>query len=120
MTSLRISLVVFTLIIFAVTIVVVAGHGILRPITFFSDLIALNWRSQFNADLLMHLFLMGCWIGWREGFGLKGCTFWFLSPLLGGMFTFPYVLVISYQARGNMSEILLGVNLKNNKEAVNF
>lgn len=118
MTSLRIFLAFFTLIIFAVTISVAAKHGFFWPITFFSDLTALNWRSQFNADLLIHLFLVGWWIGWREGFGLKAYLFWFLSPFLGGMFTFPYVLVVSYRAQGNMAEILLGVNLKNDKRAV--
>ncbi len=113
MTSFRVSLIIFTVVIFSVTIIALIDHGFLWPLTFFPDLFALNWRSQFNADLIIHLFLAGWWIAWREGFGAKGYLYWFLGPFLGGMFIFPYVLVISYQAKGNMSEILLGVNLDN-------
>lgn len=110
MTSIRIFLVISTVAIFAATIAAVLGHGVLWPLTFFTDLLALDWRSQFNTDLIIHLVLTGAWIAWREGFGAKGCFYGFLAPFLGGMFTFPYVLIISYRAHGNMSEILLGVN----------
>ena len=49
----------FSLIIYSVTLAAAAGHGIIWPATFFPDLMALDWRSQFNADLLLHLILLG-------------------------------------------------------------
>ena len=110
MTGLRVYLVIFTVTIFAVTIAAVAGHGVVWPKTFFGDLFALNWRSQFNTDLVIHLGLMGWWVAWREGFGTKGYVCGVFCVIWGGMFTFPYVLIATYKASGNLAEIFLGVN----------
>ncbi len=108
MTSLRVSLVVFTIAIFAVTFAAVAASGFNWPAVFLGDLVALNWRSQFNADLVIHLGLIGVWVAWREGFGVKGVIYGAFCVIWGGMFTFPYLLVASYRANGDPRAIVLG------------
>ncbi len=93
MSALRLFLVASTVIIYAITALAIGNQGIYWPIVFFGDLVALDWRSQFNADFLIHLILLATWISWREGFSKRGYLFGFLSIFLGGMFGFPYILV---------------------------
>ena len=108
MTSLRVSLVVFTIIIFAVTFAAAAASGSNWPAVFLGDLFALNWRSQFNADLVIHLALIGVWVAWRDGFGIKGMIYGAFCVICGGMFTFPYLLLASYRANGDPRRMILG------------
>ena len=103
-------LVISTVIIFVITFYVIMGEGRNWPEVFFGDLIALNWRSQFNADFLIHLLLLASWVVWREGFTIKGFVFGFLCIFLGGMFGFPYLLYATFQAEGDVKKMLLGVN----------
>ncbi|MGR8947669.1 MAG: hypothetical protein ACU84Q_06450 [Gammaproteobacteria bacterium] len=110
MGTLRVCLVISTIIIFGVTFVVISGHGVIWPKFFISDLLAANWRSQFNTDLVIHLALVGLWVAWREGFGVKGFVFGIFCVVWGGMFTFPYVLITTYKAKANFSDIFLGVH----------
>ncbi len=110
MTLFRIFLVFATLLIYAMTLVASVSHGINWPLVAVNDLTALNWRSQFDTDFLVYLFLGAVWIFWREGLTAKGLTFGLLSVVLGGMFSFPYLLMTSYQANGNPQKILLGVH----------
>ena len=110
MTLLRMSLCLFTVIIFAVTFGAIADSGLNWPRVFLGDLFAINWRSQFNADLVIHLALVGAWVAWREGFSLKGSIYGIFCVIWGGMFTFPYVLLASYRAKGDLRLIFLGVN----------
>lgn len=110
MTVLKIALIAFTVIIFAVTFGAVADSGFNWPRVFVTDLLAINWRSQFNTDLVIHLGLMGVWAGWREGGGLKGGVCGVFCVIWGGMFTFPYLLVAIAKSRGDMGELFLGVH----------
>lgn len=110
MQGLRLALALSTVVIFAVTIAAANNGGFNWPAVFAGDLVALNWRSQFNADLVIHLALIGVWVAWREGPGLKGLVFGAFCVIWGGMFTFPYVLIESYRARGDVRRILLGVH----------
>jgi len=112
MTVLRFMLVLATVAIFAVTIAAAKRAGINWPAAFMSDLLALNWRSQFNADLVIHLALVGCWVAWREGWGAKGAVFGVFCVVWGGMFTFPYVLIESIRADGDPERIFLGANVQ--------
>lgn len=107
---LRMFLFISTVIIFAVSVFVVSTTGINWPVVFFGDLIELDWRSQFNIDFLIHLFLLATWIAWREGFTTKGFVFGFLSIFMGGMFGFPYLLHATYKAKGDPKAVLLGVH----------
>jgi hypothetical protein len=108
MPLLRIFLLAATIVIFVISIYVVTTKGLNWPEVFFGDLLEFDWRSQFNADFLIHLFLLATWICWREGFKLKGYIFGFLSIFLGGMFGFPYLLIATYKAKGDPRLIVLG------------
>jgi hypothetical protein len=110
MTRLRTYLIIATLVIFAVSIYVVSTAGFNWPAVYFGDLIQLDWRSQFNTDFLLHLGLLATWIVWREGFSAKGWLFGVLSIFMGGMFSFPYLLLATYKAKGNPKALLLGVH----------
>ncbi len=112
MTALRAFLLLTTILIFAITIWVTVHEpgGFNWPVVFFSDVLALNWRSQFNVDFLIHLFLFAFWIAWREGFRPRGFVFGFLAISQGGMFGFPYLLYATYKAKGDPKHIALGVH----------
>ena len=115
MTSLRIFLLISTVIIFAISIYALITKGINWPAIFFGDLLYLDWRTQFNTDFLIHLFLLATWVSWREGFTTKGFVFGFLSIFMGGMFGFPYLLHATYKASGDPKRILLGVHADMNE-----
>lgn len=110
MTLLRGFLLISTVLIYVMTVFASVNHGFNWPAVAIDDLLAMNWRSQFDTDFLIYLFLGATWVSWREGFTLKGHVFGFLSIFLGGMFSFPYVLYATYQANGNPKAILFGVH----------
>ncbi len=112
MTILRLALWVFTVATFAVTFAAVADTGYNWPRVFLGDLVAMNWRSQFNTDLVIHLGLTGVWVAWREGGGFKGVVFGVFCVIWGGMFTFPYLLVAIARARGSSAVLFLGVHAR--------
>ncbi|MEM9292418.1 MAG: hypothetical protein AAGD01_12110 [Acidobacteriota bacterium] len=110
MSPLRVFLAFSTVVIYAITVHAVVIAGINWPAVFFPDLLPLDWRSQFNADFLIHLLLLATWIWWREGSNAKGFLFGFLSIFLGGMFGFPYILIATFKAGGDPRKVLLGVH----------
>lgn len=110
MTRLRFFLIAATVAIYAFTVVASINHGPNWPAVAISDLLALNWRSQFDFDFVVYLLLGATWISWREGSTAKGHIFGFLSVVMGGMFTFPYLLFATYQADGDPKAILFGVH----------
>ncbi|MEI6332602.1 MAG: hypothetical protein WCP16_25450 [Pseudanabaena sp. ELA645] len=110
MTLLRAFLIATTGLIFSVSTYVIVTMGINWPAIYFGDLLELNWRSQFNTDLLISLSLQTIWIVWREGFTSKGFLFGFLNFFCGFMFSCPYLLFSTYTAKGNPNILLLGVN----------
>tara|TARA_R110001592_G_scaffold57963_3_gene176105 strand:- start:623 stop:985 length:363 start_codon:yes stop_codon:yes gene_type:complete len=114
MTMLRFALWISTFVIFAVTFGAIADSGYNWPGVFLGDLAAVNWRSQFNTDLVIHLGLVGVWVAWREGGGLKGCVYGVFCVVWGGMFTFPYLLVAIARTRGDYARLFLGVRANAN------
>ena len=110
MSFLRVFLVVSTVVIFAISIYAAITKGFNWPLVYFGDLLFLDWRTQFNTDFLIHLFLLATWIAWREGFKTKGYVFGFLSIFMGGMFGFPYLLHAIYKAQGDPKLMLLGAH----------
>ena len=108
MIALRIFLLVSTAAIYLLTYTAVVSQGLNWPAVALADIAALNWRSQFDVDFVIHLLLLATWISWREGFTPKGYVFGVLSIVMGGMFTFPYLIHASYVAKGDPREILLG------------
>jgi len=108
MSLLRLFLIVSAVLIFTITLVAINANGFNWPSVFFGDVLALNWRTQFNIDFLIHLILLATWIVWRERFTVKGYLFGFLSIFMGGMFGFLYILYASYKAKGDPRKLLMG------------
>ena len=108
MTTLRHFLLVSTAVIYLATVIASMSHGINWPAVAVEDLLALNWRSQFDIDFIIHLVLLAAWISWREGFTLKGHLYGFPSIVMGGMFSFPYLIHATYAANGDPRGVLLG------------
>ena len=109
MLAFRSFLLVSTLLIYLLTFTAVASYGFNWPAVAIEDLQAFNWRTQFDADFVIHLLLFALWIAWREGFNLRGYLFGVVSIVMGGMFSFPYLIHASLAAEGNPSRLLLGV-----------
>jgi len=73
----------------------------------------LDWRAQFDVDFLILLLLLAVWAWWREGGGLRGMVIGFLCVIWGGMFSFPYSLVLIARHKGNAQAVLCDVHLQN-------
>lgn len=110
MTAIRTFLFISTVMIYVMSLIAAVSHGINWPAVAINDLLALNWRSQFNADFISYLLIVATWISWREGLTTKGYIFGFLSIFMGGMFTFPYLLYATCQAKGSPKEVLFGMH----------
>ncbi|GAB4196068.1 MAG: hypothetical protein Tsb002_29160 [Wenzhouxiangellaceae bacterium] len=110
MTIIRAFLVVSTVLIYILTAIACVYHGFNWPAVAINDLMALNWRTQFDTDFIVYLLIVATWIAWREGLTAKGAAFGLVSIVMGGMFSFPYILYATYQANGNPKALLLGVH----------
>ena len=110
MTTFRLILAIWLLVIAVYTAFVVAEHGIGLFEVFFGDIAAMGWPGQFNLDFMGFLFLSGLWVAWRHHFSPLGLA---LAPLafLGGIpFLTVYLLIVSRQATCDMKTVLLGPN----------
>ena len=108
MNTFRVLLIVLCLTIAIYTGAVIAKLGInLLPI-FFGDIATLTWPGQFNLDFLCLLTLSGLWVSWRHDFSASGLALGLLALFLGASFLTIYLLILSYQTKGNMKELLLG------------
>ena len=110
MKVLRVLLIVATVAIYAITVIASLAQGLNWPAVAMADLLALGWRSQFDIDFIVHLFLLATWVTWREGADARAYIFGFLSTVMGGMFSFPYILYATYKAGGEPRALLLGVH----------
>ena len=108
MATLRLFLLVSTVAIYLLTYLAVASQGFNWPAVAIADIAALNWRSQFDVDFVIHLLLLATWVSWREGSTAKGHLFGVLSIVMGGMFSFPYLIHATYVAKGDPRQVLLG------------
>jgi hypothetical protein len=75
--------------------------------TFFADF-AHPWRAQFNGDFGAHLLLMASWIAYRERRLAVGLPLALAAVMLGGAFSFAYIFVATFRARGSFTGLLLG------------
>jgi len=112
MKVLRVFLIVATVAIYAITVIASLAQGLNWPAVAIADMLALGWRSQFDFDFVVHLFLLASWITWREGADVRGYAFGFLSIVMGGMFSFPYILYATYKAGGEPKALLLGTHAR--------
>ena len=108
MTAFRFFLLAATVAIYTFTVTASVSHGINWPAVAVQDLLALNWRTQFDVDFIIYLIIFAGWIAWREGSTARGYVYSFLSVFLGGMFSFPYLLYASFAAKGDMRALLMG------------
>ena len=108
MSAFRVLLIVLCLTIAIYTGVVIANHGLnLLPI-FFGDMATMAWPGQFNLDFMCMLVLSALWVSWRYHFSAAGLALGLLALFGGASFLTIYLLVLSYQANGNIKELLLG------------
>lgn len=66
------------------------------------------WRALYNSDLGVHLLLAAAWMVLRARSLPAGLTCAAMELFWGGLFTLPYLLVVSFQEKGNLRRILLG------------
>ncbi len=85
------------------------GASAAGPI-FFGDF-AHSWRAQFNTDFGFHLLLIAAWMIFRAKTLASGLLCGFLAIFMGGVFTFAYLAVVTYRAKGNMALVLTGRQL---------
>jgi len=80
------------------------------PSVYFGDILSHPWRTQFNIDFLIHLFLFASWVVWRERSKVIGVICGFLCVFGGGLFGFLYLLLISFKSKGNAREFFMGTH----------
>jgi hypothetical protein len=108
MSAFRILLGVFFVGLIIYTSIVGINHGWNLFPVFFGDMAAMTWAGQFNLDFTGFLILSGLWLAWRHNFSPAGLALGVLG-FFGGMSVLaPYLLIVSYKAKGNMKVLLLG------------
>jgi hypothetical protein len=105
---LRILLITMIIGITVYTSIVGFNHGWNLFPQFFGDMIAMTWPGQFNLDFMCLLIFSGLWLAWRHNFSSIGILLGFLGLFGGTLFLAPYLLIVSFKAKGNMKKILLG------------
>jgi hypothetical protein len=108
MTAFRALLIVLWAIIVGYTVIVIANHGMGLLSTFFGDMKAMGWPGQFNLDFMFMLTLSGLWVAWRHHFSVVGLLLGLLATFGGSLFLTIYLFMVSWQAKGDMQQILLG------------
>ncbi len=108
MTLFRLVLIAIIAIVGAYTVAVVGQHGVDFVNPFFGDIAKMGWPGQFNMDFWSFLILGSIWLMWRHHFSPLGLLFGLAIFVGGAPFLSTYLLVASFQARGNVTELLLG------------
>jgi len=108
MTGFRILLATIFLAIAVYTGFVVLDHGMNLLPVFFGDILRMQWPGQFNLDFLGFLILSGFWLAWRHHFSPAGLALGVLGFFGGAPVLTVYLLIVSYQAQGDVREMLLG------------
>jgi hypothetical protein len=108
MNSFRLLLITIIATVGVYTVNVVANHGWdLLPI-FYGDIAKMGWPGQFNMDFHAFLILGSAWLIWRHHFSPLGLLFGLCIFAGGAPFLCSYLLVASFQAKGDVKELLLG------------
>ncbi|MET0377950.1 MAG: hypothetical protein ABW049_03075 [Spongiibacteraceae bacterium] len=93
----------------AITVHAIQQMGMQAGDIFFGDF-AHPWRAQFNADFTAHLLLMAAWMIWRERQLWIGVLCGILAIVMGGAFSLAYILVASFNVKGDVRKLLLGAH----------
>jgi hypothetical protein len=104
----RFLLVVVFAITFVYTLIISGTHGWNFLPTALSNVQALNWSGQFNVDFACYLVLSALWVAWRNRFSVQGILLALLASVGGILFFAPYLLVLTFNTRGNLKMLLLG------------
>jgi len=108
MNALRVLLAAMFITIMVYTTIVMNNHGADLISVFFGDMRAMTWPGQFNTDFMGFLILSGLWLSWRHHFTPAGLVLGLFGLFGGIMFLAPYLLVVSFQANGDIKELMLG------------
>jgi hypothetical protein len=108
MKAFRFLLVIMIVWIVGYTTLVVIEYGLNFFPQFFGDVAAMTWAGQFNSDFICFLLLSGLWLTWRHHFTPAGIVLGVLGFFGGISLLAPYLLIVSYRAKGDVTEILLG------------
>jgi hypothetical protein len=110
MSGFRLLLIVFTLVIVAVTIAAISNEGLNLLPHFVQPILSLTWQGQFNLDFATYLILSGVWMAWRGGFTGSSIALGILAPPLGILFLAPYLIYLIGKTGGDARKLLLGVH----------
>lgn len=108
MTTFRLFLAAFAVLLTGYTAITVSQHGLNLLPVFFGDMARMGWPGQFNLDFMGFLALSGIWVAWRHGMRPVGLALGAIAFLGGMLFLSVYLLVESYRTRGNIAALLLG------------
>ena len=108
MTGFRIVLIAILTIITAYTAATVAAHGWNFFPIYFADVAAMEWRGQFDVDFSSFLILSALWVMWRHHFSGGGILLGLIASIGGMLFLGTYLLIVSFQVKGDMKALLLG------------
>jgi hypothetical protein len=111
----RIFLIASWLAVVALTVHAIGAQGMAAGDIFMGDLLIVGWRSQFNADFVVHLCLLALWVAWRERFRPAGLLLAALCILGGGVFSLAYLLVASLRCRGMCTACCLAARRKHRR-----
>ena len=92
------------------TAVVINNHGPGFLPIFFGDIGKMGWPGQFNLDFSFMLALSALWVALRHEFSFPGLLLAVLAAIGGSLFLSTYLLVLSWQVKGNINHLLLGPN----------
>lgn len=106
-------LIIFIVGIFSITGFVGLNHGWNPLPAFFGDMVSLSWPGQFNFDFMCFLAISGLWLAWRHNFTGGGILLGILGFFGGIMLLAPYLLLMSFKAKGDIRILLLGEHRMN-------
>lgn len=104
----RVFLAALLLALTAYTAVVIAHEGWNFFPTAFGDVFAMTWQKQFNIDFMGYLLLSAVWTAWRHHFSPLGLLLAVIAFFGGMVFLTVYLLIASYQVKGDAKALLLG------------
>jgi len=104
----RLLLILIFVLLVSYTAVVISGSGINLLPSFFGDMLKMKWPGQFNLDFMFMLTLSALWTAWRHNFSRPGYALATLAFFGGSLFLSIYLLVLSWQTKGDMRRLLMG------------
>ena len=108
MPGFRLLLIAILVVIVAYTVPVGIAQGWDIVPLFFGAIGAMTWQGQFNVDFSCFLILSGLWVAWRNDFSPVGLVLAPIASFGGAMFLSAYLLLTSFQVRGDAAALLLG------------